>query len=80
VRWSVVVLGRFDARLLDKYETEIDSASVPHAEPALTVRVLEKVDSHEPHPTEEIRSVDVTTGEGNQLFGWVRRLLPRIAH
>jgi chromosome segregation ATPase len=67
------------ARLIDNYETEVDFAPGSQEEPALTVRVLEKIDSHEPHPTEEMRSVDVTTRDGNQLLGWVRRLLPRIA-
>ena len=64
--------------LLEKYEPEVALSSSATAEPALTVRVLEKVDSDAAHPAEETLAVDVTARDGRQLFGWVKRLLPRI--
>lgn len=65
------------AHLLEKYEPVAPSGLTTMAEPALTVRVLEKVDSDVADRVDETLRVDVTTGDGRQLFGWVKRLLPR---
>jgi hypothetical protein len=65
-------------RLLEKYEPVATMGPVAIAAPALTVRVLEKIDFHGVDPANKTLAVDVTASDGRQLFGWVKRLLPRI--
>jgi hypothetical protein len=65
-------------RLLEKYEPVATMGPVAIAAPALTVRVLEKIDFHGVDPANKTLAVDVTARDGRQLFGWVKRLLPRI--
>jgi hypothetical protein len=62
------------ARLLEKYEPAVTIGADAIAEPALTVRVLEKIDADGANPT---CAIDATGGDGLQWFGWVKRLLPR---
>lgn len=63
------------ARLLGKYEPAATIGSDAIAEPALTVRVLEKIDVV--HPGGKTLVTDANVGGGRQRFGWVKRLLPR---
>ena len=66
-------------RLIEKYEPVITVAKVAATEPALTGRVLEKIDSDVADPADETLAVNVTAADRRQQFGWVKRLLPRIA-
>jgi chromosome segregation ATPase len=79
-REAVIAEFRDDrTRLIEKYEPVITVAQVATTEPALTVRVLEKIDSAVADPADEAPADDVTVADGRQLFGWVKRLLPRMA-
>ncbi len=64
-------------RLLEKYESVASMGPVAIAEPALTVRVLEKINFDVTRPANKTLAVEVTADDGRHLFGWVKRLLPR---
>ncbi|MDH3511046.1 MAG: hypothetical protein OER85_09380 [Gammaproteobacteria bacterium] len=67
------------ARLLEKYEPAVTIGADAIAEPALTFRVLEKIDFDVGQQADQTIAIDATVGDGRQWFGWVKRLLPRSA-